>query len=160
MNEEKHLISAVGYLNDFFGVLSDGYNPTIFWLNIDLDYKPEPRDLFKEHWIGKNSIDKILETKTELNKSLESLIDHYFSWSLEHLKQANKAPEIFKSDYHLDNLNKLIKKVKLEIVNYFEGKKLGFTEYTIDSIDGSLVKYLFIDYEEGNAHFVFGNYLH
>ncbi len=160
MNEEKHLTSIVGYLSDFFGVLSDGYNPTIIWLGIDLENEPDLQKLFKEHWIGKNSIENILKTRTELKNDLKSHIDYYFDWSLEHLKFANKATEIFKSDYHLENLSELIDKVKLEIFEYFDGKNLSFTEYTIDSIDGSLVKYLFIDFEGGNAHFAFGNYIH
>ncbi|QCK15570.1 hypothetical protein DCC35_12845 [Mangrovivirga cuniculi] len=160
MDQEKHLTSIVGYLSDFFGVLSDGYNPTIIWLNIDLENKPNPSDLFKEHWIGENSMENILETKTELKNNFESHLNRYFEWSLEHLKLDNKAPDIFKSEYHLENLNELINKVKLEILEYFGEKKLTLTEYTIDSIDGSIVKYLFIDFEDGSAHFAFGNYVH
>ena len=157
---EKYLMSIVDYLNDFFGVLSDGYNPAVFWLSIDSEIETKPADKISEHWLGKNTLDKILKTKRELTLDLKSLLDHYFDWSLEHLRLNTNAKELFSNEHNTENLTELINKVKNEIINYFKDWDFTITEYTIDSIDGSIVKEIFMNSKNGNVNIGFGNYIH
>ena len=95
-----------------------------------------------------------------MNTDLEELLTDYFEWSLIHLRTFNKSADLFNSKYHCDNLNELIGKVKHDISNHFDSDQLKLNEYVIDTMDGSLEKYLFIESNNLNAHLVFGNYIH
>lgn len=160
MESDKHIIQTIELLSDFFGVLSDGYNPTVIWLKIDRTERIKPEEIFENHWFGRNSLEQILSTKKELNTDLEELLTDYFEWSLIHLRTFNKSADLFNSKYHCDNLNELIGKVKNDISNHFDSDQLKLNEYVIDTMDGSLEKYLFIESNNLNAHLVFGNYIH
>ncbi|KXX66701.1 hypothetical protein [Flammeovirga sp. SJP92] len=160
IESDKHIIKTIELLSDFLGILSDGYNPTVIWLKIDRTVRIKPEKIFNDHWFGKGSLEQILSTKKELNKDLEEILTDCFEWSLVHLRTFNKSADLFNSKYHCENLNKLIGKVKNDILNYFDSDQLKLSVYIIDTKDGSLEKYLFLESNDLNAYFVFGNYIH
>lgn len=162
MNEtEKYIVKIVEYLNQFFMVLSDGYNPTIIWLKIEPHIK-EAESVFKEEYTLNEEfmVKKVNKTKKTLHKSLKSTLDHYFDWSLDHLRCANNAEEIFKKEHNLNELMELIRKVKEDLVSYFDAWNPTLTEYTVDTDDGSLAKFVFMDSSTQSAHLYFGNFIH
>lgn len=160
MNTEQHLTRTVEYLSDFFLVLSDGYNPTAFWMNIDLNQQLYFEHLVEKDYLGRKRVSMALNSRTEMNGTFESLLDSYFEWCLEHLHSCNCVQEIFQKDYKLDELRQLVLKVKKELSTYFDTWNAKYTEYTVDTLDGSLEKYLFINSGKRSAYFVFGNYIH
>lgn len=162
MNErEKYLVKVVEYLNQFFSVLSDGYNPTVIWLQI-APHTKEATSVFKEEFTHNEEfmIRKVTKTKKTLDKGLKPTLDHCFNWSLDHLRNATNAEIIFEKEHNLNQLMILISKVKEDLTSYFETWNPTLTEYTVDTDDGSLAKFVFMDSPTQSAHLYFGNYIH
>ena len=54
----------------------------------------------------------------------------------------------------------LIRKVKKDLISYFDAWNPTLTEYTVDTDDGSLAKFVIMDSPTQSAHLYFGNYIH
>ncbi len=160
MNSEQHLIKTVEYLSNFFLVLSNGYDPTTFWLNIDLNGQLYFENTYEKDYLSQEMVREALKSRKPVDESFESLLDKHFEWCIEHLKAYNCSREIFEKDYKLDELRNLVDKVKKELSAYFSHWDAKYTEYTVDTFDGSLEKYLFINSGKQSACFVFGAYMH
>jgi len=160
----KILENSVSLLADFFNVLSDGYNPTIIGVDIDLvnsiDEKgrfifPSHNGIGSEVYFTKN----ILPTKIKV-QNIESKINENFNWSLNHLITFNDAPKIFGSNFHMDNLTKLLERIKYCISDLIGDWAPVCYEYTLDTRDGSLRRTLFIHGKNKSMILEFGNYIH
>jgi hypothetical protein len=160
----KLLENSIGLFSDFMGVLSDGYNPTILDIRISIDKRLNDRDRFifpspnskgTEFFFTHN----IEPTRKDIDK-IKDRINENFLWCLDHLTAFNNAPDIFKSNYHIDNLNQLVEKVKRSIFDLIDLWILTSYEYLIDTKDGSLVRVLFIHSDNKSLILDFGNYIH
>lgn len=164
LTRTKLLENSIRLFSDFMNVLSDGYNPTILDIRISIDKKLNDRDRFifsSPHDSGTEIIftDKIQPTRKDIN-DIKERINENFSWSLDHLATFNQAPDIFKSNYHIDNLNQLVEKVKRNIFDLTDLWIVTSYEYLIDTKDGSLVRVLFIHSDNKSLILDFGNYIH
>ncbi|MFD1604180.1 hypothetical protein ACFSJW_08255 [Flavobacterium artemisiae] len=145
-------------------VLSDGYNPAILDVTISIDKRLNDQDRFI--FSSPNNIgtafffrDKIQPTRKDVT-NIKDRIDENFSWCLNHLAAFNNAPDIFKNNYHTENLSQLVEKVKKSIFDVTDLWDVTSYEYLIDSGDGSLVRVLFIHSDNKSLILDFGNYIH
>lgn len=164
LTQTKLLENSIRLFSDFMNVLSDGYNPTIIDIRISIDKKLNDRDRFIFSYPNSNDMefifaDRIQPTRKDI-ANIKERINENFSWCIDHLATFNQAPDIFKSNYHIDNLNQLVEKVKRTIFDLTDSWTVTSYEYLIDTNDGSLVRVLFI--HSGNKSLIldFGNYIH
>ncbi|WP_428231608.1 hypothetical protein [Flavobacterium sp.] len=164
LTRTKLLENSISLFSDFMNVLSDGYNPTILDIKISINKRLNDRDRFI--FPSPNNIDtdfffinKIQPTRKDID-SIKERINENFSWCLDHLATFNKAPDIFKSNYHIDILNQLVEKVKSNIFELTDLWIVTSYEYLIDTKDGSLVRVLFIHSDNKSLILDFGNYIH
>ncbi len=160
----KLLENSIHLFSDFMSVLSDGYNPTILDVRVSIDKRsndldrfifPSPNNLGKEIFF----LEKIQPTRKDVD-NIKERINENFSWCLNHLATFNNAPDIFKSSYHIDNLNQLVEKVKTQIFDLTDLWDIISYEYLIDTNDGSLIRVLFIHSDNKSLILDFGNYIH
>lgn len=164
LTRAKLLENSIRLFSDFMSVLSDGYNPTILDIRISIDKRVNDRDRFifpSPNNIGTELffIHKIQPTKKDID-SIKERINENFSWCLDHLATFNKAPDIFKSNYHIDILIQLVEKVKRSIFDLTDLWTVTSYEYLIETKDGSLVRVLFIHSDNKSLILDFGNYIH
>lgn len=164
LTRAKLLENSILLFSDFMSVLSDGYNPAIIDIKISIDKRLNDRDRFI--FPSPNSsgtefffINRIEPTRKDVD-NIKERINENFLWCLDHLSTFNKAPDIFKSKYHIDNLSQLVEKVKRSIFDLTDLWIVTSYEYLIDSIDGSLVRVLFIHSDDKSLILDFGNYFH
>ncbi|MBE8726481.1 hypothetical protein [Flavobacterium hungaricum] len=164
LTQIKLLENSIGLFSEFMSLLSDGYNPAIIDLRIRTDRKLEDRDQFINPSPNNNGTEFHF---FNMNQSTRKDVDHIkerinenFLWCLDHLATFNAAPDLFKSSYHLDNLNQLAEKVKKNIFNLTDLWTTSSYEYLIDTNDGSLVRVLFIHSDTKSLILHFGNYIH
>lgn len=164
LTRTKLLENSIGLFSDFMSVLSDGYNPTILGIRISIDKRLNDRDRFifpSPNNAGTEFFftEKIQPTRKDVD-SIKERINENFSWCLDHLSTFNKAPDIFKSNYHVENLNQLVEKVKRNIFDLTDLWNVTSHEYLVDTNDGSLVRVLFIHSDNKSLILDFGNYIH
>lgn len=160
----KLLENSIRLFSDFMSVLSDGYNPTILDVKVSIDKRLTDQDRFifsSPNNLGTKFffLEKIQPTRKDV-VNVKERINENFSWCLNHLTTFNNAPDIFRSNYHIDNLNQLVETVKRNIFDVIDLWDIISYEYLIDTNDGSLVRVLFI--HSGNKSLIldFGNYIH
>jgi len=160
----KLLENSILLFSNFMSVLSDGYNPTILDVRVSIDKRLKDQDRFifpSPNNSGTESffLDKIQPSRKDID-NIKERIHENFSWCLSHLATFNQAPDIFISNYHLDNLSQLVDKVKKSIFDVIDFWIVTSYEYLIDTQDGSLVRVLFIHSDNKSLIFDFGNYIH
>lgn len=162
--KSKLIENSTGLLTDFFNVISDGYNPALISVTIDLTRNIENEEIFiyktpnrigtKEYYEG-----SILPTRTNIN-FIQKRINENFQWCLEHVVVFNQVPKLFESEYHYYNLKKIVKKVEEQIIMFLEDWNPHGTEYLNDTRDGSLERVLVIHGQNKTIVIKFGNYIH
>lgn len=160
----KLLENSICLFSDFMSVLSDGYNPSIIDIRISIDKRLDDQDRFIFPSPNNSGtefffINKIQPTRKNVD-SIKERVNENFSWCIDHLATFNIAPDIFKSNYHIDNLTKLVEKVKRNIFDLTDLWIVTSYEYLIDTNDGSLVRVLFIHSDNKSLILDFGNYIH
>ncbi|MBL0735381.1 hypothetical protein JI750_00660 [Flavobacterium sp. GN10] len=160
----KLLENSIRLFSDFMSVLSDGYNPTMFDIKVSTDKRLTDEDRFvfsSPNNLGTEFffLNKIQPTRKDIT-SIRERISENFSWCLNHLATFNNAPDIFRSNYHIDNLNQLVETVKRNIFDLIDLWDIISYEYLIDTNDGSLVRVLFIHSDNKSLILDFGNYIH
>lgn len=160
----KLLENSIRLFSDFMSVLSDGYNLTILDIRISIDKRLNDQDRFI--FSSPNNIgtafffkEKIQPTRNNVG-NIKERINENFTWSLNHLAEFNNAPDIFKNNYHTENLSQLVEKVKKSIFDVIDLWNVTSYEYLIDTEDGSLVRVLFIHSDNKSLILDFGNYIH
>lgn len=153
--------NAISLLSDFFSVISDGYNPAVIWTELDLSQEIGYHVVAERFgWNPEGDyFNQLVENKT-LIKNVSERLDENFDWCLCHIHTFNFAPKIFESKFHLDNLGKLVDKVKQQVKDLIAGWNPGSSEILIDTRDGSLVRVLFITGHHKTMVIYFGNYIH
>jgi hypothetical protein len=162
--KSKLIENSTSLLTDFFNVISDGYNPVLISVTIDLAKSIENEEIFiyeTHSWIGTRRYyeESILPTKTDIN-FIEKRINENFQWCLEHLVCFNQVPTLFESEYHYNNLKNLLKKVEEQTVMFLENWNANGTEYLIDTRDGSVERVLVIHSQNKTMVIKFGTYIH
>jgi hypothetical protein len=162
--KSKLIENSTSLLTDFFNVISDGYNPALISVTIDLtkNIKNEEIFIYKTiNWIGTKEYceGSILPTKTNIN-FIKKRINENFQWCLEHVVGFSQVPKLFESEYHYNNLKNLVKKVEGQIIMFLENWNPNGTEYLIDTGDGSLERVLVIHSQNKTIVIKFGNYIH
>lgn len=160
----KLLENSIRLFSDFMSVLSDGYNPTMLDIKVSTDKRLTDEDRFvfsSPNNLGTEFffLNKIQPTRKDIT-SIRERISENFSWCLNHLATFNNAPDIFRSNYHIDNLNQLVETVKRNIFDLIDLWDIISYEYLIDTNDGSLVRVLFIHSDNKSLILDFGNYIH
>ncbi|WP_134150004.1 hypothetical protein [Flavobacterium sp. 270] len=156
--------NSIQLFSDFLSVLSDGYNPAVIHIRINTGGKLNDQDHFIFSSPNNTGTDfffteKIQPTK-KIVENINERINENFSWCLNHLALFNTAPDLFKSNYHIDRLNQLAEKVKSNIFNLTDLWDADSYEYLIDNQDGSLTRVLFIHSDNKSLILDFGNYMH
>ncbi|KUJ59691.1 hypothetical protein AR687_21750 [Flavobacteriaceae bacterium CRH] len=164
LTQTKLLENSINLFSDFMSVLSDGYNQTIIDIRISTDKKLNDQDRFifpSPNSIGTEIFftDRIQPTRKDIN-NIKERINENFTWCLDHLATFNQAPDVFKSNYHIENLSQLVEKVKRNIFDLTDLWIVTSYEYLIDTNDGSLVRVLFIHSDNKSLILDFGNYIH
>ncbi len=160
----KLLENSIRLFSDFMSVLSDGYNPTILDVRVSIDKRSNDQDRFvfpSPNNFGEEVffLEKIQPTRKDVD-NVKERINENFSWCLNHLAIFNNAPDIFKSNYHIENLSQLVEKVKTHIFDLTDLWDIISYEYLIDTNDGSLIRVLFIHSDNKSLILDFGNYIH
>lgn len=156
--------NSVNLLTDFFTVVNDGYNPAGLLVKIDLTRNITNEELFiynENHGIGSKGYyeTRILPTKVNI-ESVQHQIRVNFKWCLEHLILFSKVPELFKSEFHYENLKSLVKKVEDQIITFIEPWNTTAVEYTNETGGGSVVKVLIVHGKNKSLVLEFYNEIH
>lgn len=132
----ERLKKAFEITNQFFQILSDGYNPV--YIRIDLFQNNQATE---DEIIKANTQDQTLSFGWHEKNQFQDLalkLEEILEWNLSHLKAFNDAPKVLETDYHLKDLNKLIKGLideTLALVKDWDRKQFEYIVRPFHSID-------------------------
>ena len=156
--------SQIELLDRFYRVIGDAYNPASITVKFDLNSRIKPESIFiyksvnniGESWYYEKHIRPSKKTiLTPINR-LKELVE----WNRTHVTGLDGCEQILREQFRISELKEICQVIIDKIETLTTKWNIESSEYLIDTKDGSLQKFLFLNDNDKSIVFEFGNYFH